>query len=81
MNLLCFSSGICNKRIHTKNYFHTSISNTSQSGFPVYQIRHQAKTMKWAVLRIEIAASPEIYQNNLNKIVRKHLKLCESTLL
>ena len=45
-----------------RNYFHTSISIALYSGLPVNQFRHQEKTMKWAVLRIEIAASPEICQ-------------------
>ena len=73
MNLLCFCSDIY-KRIHTKNYFHTSLSTASYSGIPVNQFRHQEKTIKFFFLRIEIAASPEFTKHNRNKIVRKHLK-------
>ena len=50
------------------------MSITSFSGFPVNRIRHQEKTMKWAVLRIEIAECLKIYQTQSYKIVRKHLK-------
>ena len=45
-----------------KKYFHTSIFITSHSSLPANQFRHQEKTMKWAFLSIEIAASSEIYQ-------------------
>ena len=62
MNLHSFWSDIYDKRIHTKNYFHTSLSIASYSGYPVNQFRHQEKTIKWAVLRIKIAATPEICQ-------------------
>ena len=62
MNLPCFCNDIYNKRIHTKNCFHTSISIASYSGLPVNQFQHQEKTMKWAILRIKIAANSEIYQ-------------------
>ena len=59
-NLLCFYSDICNKRFHTIKYIHTSISIASYCSLPINQFRHQEKAMKWVVLRIEIAASPEI---------------------
>ena len=62
MNLFCFYSDMYNKRIHMKNCFLSSIYIASYSGLPVNQFRHQEKTMKWSVLRIEIAAIPEIYQ-------------------
>ena len=62
MSLLCFCSDIYNKLIHTINYFHTSISIASFSGLPVNQFRYKEKTMKWVVLRSEIAARLEICQ-------------------
>ena len=81
-NLLCFSSNICNKHIHTINYFYTSISIASYSGLPVNEFRHQEKTTKWAVLRIEITAKSENLPNTiLIESCENTSKLCENALL
>ena len=80
MILFCFCSDIYNKRIHTKIYFHTNISIASNSGLPVNQFQYHEKTMKWAVLRIEIAASPEICQTQFKQNRAKTPRNCVKTL-
>ena len=76
MNLLCFHTNVFNQRSHTKNYFQTTIPIASYSGLPVNQSQHQLKAAKQGVLRIEIAASPEIVENTLLYNTDHHSPLC-----